>query len=133
MPTFSLLPADASDATILAMVDQWALLLEAEQYEAAFNAIECDGAMGWTPDLIRQIITQYGDAKPGQKVTLKGKPTDITQRKSVERFSKNKHGYIGYVWYDFIISGFASDLTATFWLRVESGGLTLVFEDIHVM
>jgi hypothetical protein len=31
------------------------------------------------------------------------------------------------------INGFGSDLTATFGLRAEPGGLALVLEDIHVM
>ena len=118
---------------ILAVLDLWASLLEAEQYEAAFNATEHDAAMGWTPDLIRQVITRYGDAEPGQKVTVEGKPTDISQRKNVGRFNKNKRGFIGHVWYDLNINGFASDLTATFGLRAVPNGLELVLDDIHVM
>jgi hypothetical protein len=133
MPPRTLLPNDASDAAILAAVDRWAALLEAEQYDAAFDATEHDPAMGWTPDLMRQVITQYGDAEPGQKVTVVGKPTDITQRKKVHRFAKNKYGFVGDVWYDLNINGFASDLTATFGLRADTGGLALVLDDIHVM
>lgn len=129
----SLIPENASDAAILVAVDHWTALLEAEQYEAAFDAMEHDAGQGWTPDLIRQVITQYGDAEPGQKVTVNGKPTDITQRKSVCRFARNKNGYIGHVWYDLNINGFASDLTATFGIREVAGGLALVLEDIHVM
>jgi hypothetical protein len=133
MPPRKLLPNDASDATILAAVDRWAALLQAEQYDAAFDATEHDPAMGWTAELMRQVITRYGDAEPGQKVTVEGKPTDITQRKSVQRFAKNKRGFVGHVWYDLNINGFASDLTATFDLRSDSGGLALVLDDIHVM
>jgi hypothetical protein len=133
MPPRTLLPDDASDATILAAVDRWAALLESEQYDAAFDATEHDPAMGWTPDLMRQVITQYGDAQPGQRVTVEGKPTEITQCKSVQRFAKNKRSFVGHVWYDLNINGFASDLTATFGLRSDSGGLALVLDDIHVM
>ena len=100
MPTSNWLPDDASDATIIAAVDRWAALLEAEQYDAAFNATGHDPARARTPDLMRQAITQYDEAEPGQKVTLEGKPTDITQRKRVRRFAKNKHGIVGEVWYD---------------------------------
>jgi hypothetical protein len=128
-----LLPNDASDATILAAVDQWAALLEAEQYEAAFNATEHDAAMGWTPNLLREVITLYGDAEAGQKVTVEGKPTDISQRKNVRRFARNKHGFVGDVWYDLNLNGLASDLTATFGLRAAPNGLELVLEDVHVM
>ena len=133
MPPRTLLPDDASDAAILAAVDRWAALLEDEEYEAAFNATEHDPAMRWTPELMRDVIKQYGDAEPGQKVTLDGKPTDITQQKSVHRFPKNKHGFVGHVWYDLNINGLASDLTATFGLRADSGGLVFVLDDIHVM
>ena len=130
----STLPEHATDTEILAAVDRWAALLEAEDYQAAFAATEHNRAMGWTPDLIRLVITQYyGDAEPGQKVTVHGKPTDITQRKSVDRFAKNAHGFVGEVWYDLNINGFASDLTAIFGLRADRAGLTLVLEDIHVM
>jgi hypothetical protein len=128
-----LLPDDASDAAILAAVDRWAALLEADNYKAAFDATEHDPAMRWTPELMRDVITQYGDAEPGQKVTVEGKATDITQRKNVHRFAKNKHGFVGHVWYDLNIKGFASDLTATFDLRADTGGLALVLVDIHVM
>jgi hypothetical protein len=89
--------------------------------------------MGWTPELIRQVVKSYGDAVPTQRVTLVGKPTDITQRKEVTRWEKNRMKGIGEVWYDLNIDGFASDLTATFWI-VESGdGVTLRLNDIHVM
>jgi hypothetical protein len=132
---YPLLPEDASDAAILEAVDRWAALLEAEQYDAAFDATDHDSTMGWTADLMRQVITHYGDAEPGQKVTVQGKPTDITQRKSVLRFPrpKNKSGFVGHVSYDLNINGLASDLTATFGLRAEAGGLALVLDDIHVM
>jgi hypothetical protein len=85
------------------------------------------------PDLMRQAITQYGDAEPGQRATLDGRPTNITQRESVRRFPKNKRGFVGEVWHDLNINGLASDLTATFGLRADAGGLALVLEDIHVM
>ena len=133
MPPRTLLTHDASDAAILAAVDRWAGLLEAEHYQAAFDATEHDTAMRWTPQLMRDVITQYGDAEPGQKVTVDGKPTDITQRKSVCRFAKNKRGFVGHVWYDLNINGLASDLTATFDLRSDGGGLALVLDSIHVM
>jgi hypothetical protein len=129
----ALFPQDVADDEILAALDRWAALLEAGQYQAAFNATEHDAAMGWTPDLIREVITQYGDAEPGQRVTVEGRPTDISQSKDVRRFAKNKRGFVGHVWYDLNINGFASDFTATFGLRDAFGGLALVLEDIHVM
>ena len=133
MPPRTLLPEAAPDTAILAAVDGWAALLEAEQYGSAFAATEHDTAMEWTPELIRQVITQYGGAEPGHKVTVDGKPTDISQRKEVRRFPLNKRGFVGDVWYDLNINGVVSDLTATFGIRAADGGLMLVLNDIHVM
>jgi hypothetical protein len=129
-----LLAADASDADLIAAVDRWAALLEAEDFQAAYDATEHDPAMGWTAELIREAIANYGDATPAQKVTVQGKPTDVTQRKNVKRFAApNKYGYIGHVWYDLNIDGFVSDLTVIFKLRAAPNGIALVLESIHVM
>jgi len=133
MPLLPQLPKDASDAAIIAVIDIWAELLEAEDYEAAFATTEHDPAMRWTPVLIREVIQQYGDAKPGQKVTLVGKPTDISQRKEVAWFAESTHGIVGAAWYDLNINGFASDLTASFDIQSNDQGLSLVLNDIHVM
>ena len=127
------LPDDASEEAILSAIDRWVALLEAEQYELAYYSTEQDTSRKWTPDLMRQVISQYGDAVLGQKVTMQGKPTDIIQRKNVLRFEKNHHGFVGHVSYDLNINGFASDLTATFDLRAVAGGIVLVLDDIHVM
>jgi hypothetical protein len=127
------LSADTSDADLIAHVDQWAALLEAERYEAAFAFTDHDPSQRWTPDLIRQVIKAYGNASASQKATVEGKPTDICQRKEVTRWSKNARGSFGEVWYDLNIDGFASDLTATFWISESSSGLTLRLNDIHVM
>jgi hypothetical protein len=89
--------------------------------------------MGWTPDLIRSVIKDYGNASPAQRVTLEGKPTDVTQRKEVSRWSQNRLKSIGEVWYDLNIDGFASDLTATFWIVSTEKGIALRLNDIHVM
>ena len=89
--------------------------------------------MHWTPDLIRFAIKNYGDASPTQKVTVEGKPTDISQRKDVSRYDQARRGHIGEVWYDLNIDGLASDLTATFGIYSLSNGLILKLNDIHVM
>lgn len=127
------LPDDVSDADLIAYVDRWAALLEAEQYEAAFTWTDHDPSQGWTAQLIRDVIKAYGDARHSQKVTLEGKPTDVSQRKNVTRWPSPRRAGIGEVWYDLNIDGFASDLTATFWIVGTPRGLTLTLNDIHVM
>lgn len=127
------LPVTASDPEIIAFVDRWADLLEGEDYAAAFALTGHVADMGWSARLIREVITGYGDARRGQRVTMRGVPTDLTQRKDVTRWPSNRHGSLGEVWYDLNIDGRASDLTATFQLRPVGDRLELHLNDIHVM
>lgn len=126
-----LLPQSATDEHLVGIVHQWVQLLDAREYERALVLIGNEDG-GWTPKLLRQFIESYGDAEPNQRVTFLGKPTDITQRIEVSRWPE-RHGCIGEVWYDLNINGFASDITATFDIRVVPGGLMLSLNDVHVM
>src|SRR4249920_2827987 len=119
------LPHTATDEDLIAWIDRWASLLEQEAYSEAYLLIDHDPAMRWTPELVRTAIKSYGDAPVTQRVTLAGKRTDITQRKEVTRWPKPRLKGIGEVWYDLNIDGFASDLTATFWIVSTPDGLAL--------
>jgi hypothetical protein len=127
------LSSTSTDDDLLAFVDRWASLLEKEAYSEAYQLTEHDPDMGWTSELIRSVIKSYGKASPTQRVTLAGKPTDISQRKEVTRWPQNRLKDIGEVWYDLNIDGLASDLTATFWIAATPAGLILRLNDIHVM
>lgn len=127
------LPTQATNDDLIRFVDKWAGLMELEDYQSAFNFTAHDPCMGWTPELIREVIKSYDECRPTQKVTVVGKPTDIPQRKEVSRWPQNRYGSIGQIWYDLNIDGLASDLTATFDIRVEATGLTICLQDIHVM
>ena len=127
------LPNTSSDQDLIAFVDGWASLLEKEDYAGAYQLTDHDPAMRWKPELIRKVIKSYGEALPTQHVTLAGRPTDITQRKEVTRWPQNRLKGVGDVWYDLNIDGFASDLTATFWIVSTPEGLVLRLNDIHVM
>jgi hypothetical protein len=127
------LPRDASDADLIGHVDRWAALLEAEDYDGAFAFVEHDPDMGWTPDLIRELIKGYGEGSPGQKVTVEGKPSDVQQRKTVTRWSPPAPAGVGEIWYDLNIDWVASDLTATFNIIDTPRGLALQLNDLHVM
>jgi hypothetical protein len=89
--------------------------------------------MEWSPVLMRYAIKAYGDGHPEQKVTLHGKATDITHRKDVSRWPRNKRGEIGEIWYDLNIDGYVSDLTATFGIVEHALGLEIKLNSIHVM
>jgi hypothetical protein len=79
------LPATVTDAELIALIDRWAVWLEREDYEAAFAFTGHIPETGWTPSLIREVIKGYGGARPGQRVTVDGVATDVSQRKPVER------------------------------------------------
>lgn len=123
----------SSDREILAFVDRWAALLEREDYRAAFEFTDHVPASLWTPELIREVIKAYGEPGVDNRVTVEGRPTDIGQRKEVVRRRNEARRYIGYVWYDLNLNGFASDLTATFDLMETDQGLSVQLNDIHVM
>jgi hypothetical protein len=128
-----LLPLDASDDDLIAFADRWAALMESEDYGAAYVFTEHDAHMKWTAELLGEVVKAYGDADPKQKVTVDGKPTDISQRKNVNRWERNAYNAIGEIWYDLNIDGFASDLTATFTIIQRADGLAIQLNDIHVM
>ena len=127
------LPSNISDESLIAVIDEWAGLMEAEDYRGAFEFTDQVQEMKWTPALYREVVKGYGDASPTQKVTVQGKPTDITQRKEVHRWEPNSIGEIGEIWYDVNIDGFVSDLTATFRICGTPEGIILRLNDIHVM
>ena len=127
------LPQTTSDEDLIRFVDEWAALMEAEDYTTAFNFTAHDPYMRWTPELIRQVIKSYDECLPNQRVTLKGVPTDIEQRKEVTRWPSVRNGSIGEIWYDLNIDGYASDLTATFAIKISTDGLIIELGDIHVM
>lgn len=127
------LPQNVTDEQILRFVDGRAALLEAEDYQAAYDYTNHDPGMGWTPNLMRQAVKEYGAAAPDQRVTVAEVPTDVKQRKEVRRWPVNDNGSVGDVWYDLNISGEVSDLTATFYLINSGGGVIVELDDIHVM
>jgi len=133
-----MLKSSANNAEILEFIDQWILLLEKEDYYAAFKMTKHDSAMGWTPELIKEVIKAYGDSEPTQKVTLlnnglaidgRGEIEKAVQRKNVIWFDKTK----GDIWYDLNIDGYVSDLTATFEIEKKADEILIILDDIHVM
>ena len=126
-------PLIVSDEELLAFIDEWAALLEQQRYDAAFALTGHVTEMAWTPELIREMVETYGDANPGQRVTVHGLPTDIVQRKIVDRWPNSGKPTIGQIWYDLNIDGLASDLTATFDLYQMPENMLVLLDDIHVM
>lgn len=128
-----LFPIQITDEALIAVVNQWAALLEREDYQGAYVHTAHVPDMDWRPDLIRRVIKDYGNAETDQRVTVHGEPTDITQRKEVVRWEPDLEGRFGEIWYDLDLNGYVCDLTATFELRQTGGGITVHLNDIHVM
>lgn len=127
------LSKSATDEELIHFIDQWATLMEREDYQAVFAFTGHIPEMKWTAELIGEVVKAYGDGEPTQKVTVVGNPTDIEQRKTVSRWKRNGYGEIAEIWYDLNIDGLASDLTATFRVVEGPDGFTIKLNDIHVM
>jgi hypothetical protein len=127
------LRATATDEDLIAFAERWAGLMEREDYEAAYAYTDHICEMGWTSDLMRQVIKSYGDAREDQRVTVAGVASDISQRKKVDRWEDNRYGEVGEIWYDLNIDGGVSDLTSTFRVVRVPKGLVIRLNDIHVM
>ncbi len=124
-------PLSATPADLVALADRWVVLMESEDYDGAHEAI--DQLPHWTPELMRSVVKAYGDADPNQKVTMAAEPTDVTQRREVDRWPADAEGVVGEIWYDLGIDRFVSDLTATFAIIEKPAGLVIRLSDIHVM
>ena len=138
-----ILPETATDAEIIAAVEDWLRLLEREDYVAAAAEIDSPPGGAWTPELLRKCVNfhGYGD-RSNYRVTLTGVSRDRivdgrilvdTQSKDVERRAEpNDGGELHDVWYDLYIDGVMSDQTATFRLVRVPQGLALRLYDICV-
>lgn len=136
------LPKDASDEAILAFVDQWVALLEAEKYDEAFAftkhwpsaSVEWlrNAMVFYADDRAATLDSKYGAPNAKRGVTLHGQATFKNQEKEVTRFQGNAHEIVGHVWYDLNFNGFVSDVTATFNIHDDGQGLTVTLEDIYV-
>ena len=138
------LPHDTTDDALLNFIDQWATLLEAEEYDRAFAFTEHVVGAKMTPSVLRELVKQhahhqaatfdnaYGTLDSKRRVTLAGTPTYKTQEKSVDRWPKNARGTVGEIWYDLNFDGFVTDVTATFEIQDDGEGLTVALIDIGV-
>lgn len=127
----AVVPESAGDQELLGVVDRWVALLEREDYQAAYDFTAQRPEQGWTPQLIRDVIKDYGTADPAQRVTLAGRPSDVSQSKEVDWFDGGE--IAAQIWYDLNIDGLVSDLTATFDVVRTADGLMVRLDDIHVM
>lgn len=126
------LAENVTDEEVIAYIDRWAALMAREDYEGAFAFTDHEET-GWDADSIRDVVKSYGDADPGQRVTVDGDSNPHAQCKEIDRWPEVvPDGRFGLVWYDLNIDGKTSDLTATFFLKRVSGGVVVSLEEIGV-
>jgi hypothetical protein len=142
-PQVVVLPETATDAEIIASIDAWAALMEAEDYETACSCCDSPPGGSWTPELLRHLIKRgVEDTHANRRVTLEGVPYVFTiegrtevrhQRTEVERWeAANDGGEVAEIWYDLNVDGILSFLTATFRLVQVPEGLALRLYDIVI-
>ena len=130
-----LLPPTPSDADIIAAVERWIDDLSGGDFDGAYSRTEHDDYYGWSPALIRAVVTGYGFPEPHPNGPFLVTPRDAARgqrRASVERLATSG-GTIAHVAYDLPLNGEWSDLTATFSVERRAEGSVLVLEEIHVL
>jgi hypothetical protein len=138
-----IVPGSATDAEIIAAVEEWLRLLEREDYATAAAEIVSPPGGIWTAEILRQCVNNHGYSdRRDSRVTLTGESREEniegrvfvrTQRRDVVHFpAPDGGGDPREVWYDLYLDGVLSDLTATFGLERVPQGLALRLHDICV-
>ncbi len=137
------LPYDATDEQVIAFIDEWVKLLEAEVYERAFK-FTAHASPKTTLDQFRDHVRLQSTLHAGcndkdengvlPRVTFDGapSPTGVKQVKDVDRWDTNARGLAGSVWYNLNFDGLFSDRTALFDIVDSGDGLTISLVDIGV-
>jgi hypothetical protein len=136
-----ILPADASDQAILALVHRWVEALAGRDYIGAASLLtQAGNERDWPPGLVEDVIGRYaapGGASPSLVTSPAGTRQDppFAPRAEVARWSRPRARpeVVGTVEYDLPLNGAWSDLTAIFWIRRLPEGLALELYDIHIL
>jgi hypothetical protein len=136
-----IIPRQASDSDVLAIVRDWVDVLARKDYEAFFQSLGCGVAIGQPPGaaIIRHEIAAYRSVRiyPGidefvvtdWRTAVGGKLSPMHQ---VTRYKPNDLGLAGAVDFDLPLNGRWSDLAANFVFREtqqDGGGYVLSLED----
>ena len=135
------LPYDASDEAILALVERWVDALATRDYAGAAAMLTQDGnERDWPPSLVDEVISGYeapGGPSPSRVTPRAAARQELTTGPSVEVTRwvrpRARPEVAGTVEYDLPLNGTWSDLTAIFWIRRLPQGLALELYDIHIL
>jgi hypothetical protein len=151
----------ADDEQILAVVDRWADLLAAGDYDGAFGMTYHPPDDEWTPQMMKTWINGYGFDEPlsdGRVMEVTPRetavPIDVEPEREIMRpnpdaeppkVTEDGHAYgsyesllnaqdglLGEVWYTLPLNGEWSDLVARFQLANLKGYLILVLTGLDV-
>jgi len=135
------LPRNSTDEQILDVVRGWVELLAQERYEEAFQMLRYQPTELWSPELIRNVITNYGFIEP-RKDGARFKVTSLKDNLEGKAFHEvewygddpNRPAeYLGMAAFTLPLNGEWSDVTAMFDIVEEDGELVLELDDIHVL
>jgi len=128
-----ILPSDADDETILALVRQWVNLVASDDIEAAQDLLKTEDVdRDWPPELIRELLVGYepDHITPVEEAQI----GELVPHHTVDRTEPQAGSAVaGVVEFDLPMNGAWSDLTAIFWIMRHPEGLVLELYDIHVM
>lgn len=116
-------------------MESWIRILEQGDFDLARRSTSHDAYYGWTPALIRNVISNYGNVEQRMgkhRIRFPIAPLKFTSpRADLTWFDLDKT--IGEFWYDAPLDGEWSEVTFTFAVSRKKEGLDLVLNEIHVM
>ena len=143
MPTELRLPITRKE--IESIILRWIDFLASDNYIEAYNLTSHDPYYGWSPDLLKNIIQEYGSPSEGEGIRCKvsdwrtALPVSSSRYRDINVFEEpiiqegSSTVVLGEVHYDLPIDTQWSDLTATFKIRQDRDKVTLELNDIHVL
>ena|SRR5215831_1817862 len=127
-----ILPLSATDKDILDVAREWTDLLATDAYDRALELV--DPGPNWTPSLLRSVISNYGSVQPRtDHMAFRVTARDAARGEPAPRHHVDRRNNRIAVWFDLPLNDAWSDLTATFDVVENSGGLVLRLDDVHVM
>jgi hypothetical protein len=123
------LPNPATDEQIMALADEWAALVAAGDFDAAYALSAQSEHNNFTAQMIREVIEDYraSGEEDSDDVGRNGQPC-----REFTRWDLTREYCLGYIWYDLDVDGKLSYLTADFYVVLKPEGVVIELYEIHV-
>jgi hypothetical protein len=141
------LPLSPTVPEVKDLVYRWMDLLAAERYTEALELMAHDPALGWTPELLKDVINGYGlpwsSVGGAVHVVSDRSVTEATETRLYEHVELYTEplpvhhrvrgwSFIGTAWFDLPLDGQWSDLTAAFDIVRAGDHAFLELDEVHV-